>query len=250
MNLLHSLLTGTIENQEAYRLWYEYLKLNKDYEKICYVVRESTKLIDHEHESLFMRQIENLGFNQVKNLTLVFWDWGDVHNLSWEEKLCDIQQRMYRYQPPKDILPFPNLPTFFPEFSKILRDPNFFTIGIPLNVPIDDLMEQIRLIISKKQEELKINPIKKHPRFPLPSKRLSESDLKNLRRYLEVYHLREVEKLNWKDVIQRVNADNGIHKSIHLKVWQRERDNARDIIENVGKNIFPGEYGQVKERKR
>lgn len=51
--------------------------------------------------------------------------------------------------------------------------------------------------------------------------------------------------------MKAVDPENKIHsEATDYKVWRRELDNAKDIIGNVGRNIFPGEYGQVKERKK
>lgn len=243
MEIFYNLAKEMVKDHEVYHLWYEYLKANKDFKKVCDIMLKFSNLPEDKQRSFFIDPINELGFERLQNLTFVFGTWGDVYKTSWEDKLVYIHIQMTQKKENEKIIPFSNLLT-------AIQYPNLFTLGIPIEADIDDLVRQFREMVSKKQEEAKVKPVKKAPPFPLPSRKLSESDIKNLRRYLEVYHLKEIEKLSWGEVIQKLDPKDKIHKSLDPKVWRRERDNARDVIENTSNNIFPGEYGQVRQRKK
>lgn len=238
------------ENQEAYKLWYEYLKENKTYKKMCMEFENFVSLPEKERP-LF--PFSDWNVSQVINFQNVYPYWGNVSISSWEETLPrinnEINQAINDNGLSKKIVElkeeeYPSLSFKYDFRGMEMIHQHHIALAIPLNASIDDLVEQFREIVTKKQKEVKRE---ERPLFPLPSRKLSEDDINLLKRYLEVYRLKEIEKLSWEKV--RENFP-GIHESIHLKVWQRERDNARDIIENTGRNTFPGEYGQVKERKK
>jgi len=239
-----------IENQETYQLWYEYLRANKTYEKMCMEFENFISLPEKERP-LF--PFSDWNMSQVINFQNVYQHWGNVCITSWEKTLSRINDEINQTinNPSREIVElkeplsqYPSLSFKFNFHNTEIVYQHHIALAIPLNASIDDLVEQFREIVTKKQREVKRE---ERPLFPLPSRKLSEDDIKNLQRYLKVYRLKEIEKLSWEKI--RENFPD-IHKSIHLKVWQRERDNARDIIENVSRNIFPGEYGQVKERKK
>ena len=235
-----------IENQEVYRLWYDYLKANKDYERLCKEIREALKLSKKEQASF---PCDNWEYSQVINFAKVYSYWGDVHVIAWEDKLSEISRKIEQAgkddDPSLKIVEQDKLSSLC-EFTSleeayITITQNYFSLLIPYGVPIDKLMEQLREIVLKKIEGRQPD---KRPLFPLPSRKLSGGDIKNLRRYLEVYRLREVKRLGWEEVIKELDPDNRIHKAFDRRSWQLENQSAKDIIENVGRNIFPGTYGQ------
>jgi hypothetical protein len=234
-----------IENQEVYRLWYDYLKANKDYERLCKEIREALKLSKKEQASF---PCGNWEYSQVINFAKVYSYWGDVHVIAWEDKLSEISRKIAQVEtnddPSLKIVEQDKLSSLC-EFTSLKEayitiPQNYFSLLIPYGVPIDKLMEQLREIVLKKIE----GRPDKRPLFPLPSRKLSEGDIKNLRRYLEVYRLMEIEKLTREEVSKKIDPDKKIHKGNDPSVWSRENRSAKDIIENAGKNIFPGEYGQ------
>ncbi len=241
-------------NQDAYRLWFEYLKANKDYERLCREIREYLSL--QEKKQSFFIPSNDWQYKQLVNLINVFSYWGDVYSILWENKAADISRRIE--QAKTNIIEQDKLFQLYEPvgleamfmLANVTIPQNYISLAIPINVPIDDLIEQFKEIVFKKQEEIKTKSVEKKPPFPSLSRKLPERDLICLRRYLEVYRLKEIEGLSWGEVIQKVDSKDEIHKSFDPKVWRRERDNAKDIIKNTERNIFPGEYGQVRERKK
>lgn len=237
-------------NEEIYRLWYEYLQANKTYGKMCMEQENFLNLPEKERPLSFFN---NYLPPQINSFYEVNKYWGDT-SISWENKLSEINDRINQAinNHSEKIVELKE-PRLCPPLSFKFNDieiQDHIALVVPLLVPIDDLVKQFKKIITEKQKEVRGQKIKKRPLFPLPSKKLSESDIENLRRYLEVYRLRE-NRLPWKDVMKEIDPNNEIHsEATDYKVWRRERGNARDIIENVSRNIFPGEYGQVKERKK
>jgi len=240
-----------IENQEVYRLWYDYLRANRDYEELCSYIQEFKTL----GEKAFL-PLGDWQHSKVVGFAKVYSYWGDIFINSWEDTFTEINRRIEQQvgkdnDPSRKIVEQDKLSSLR-EFTSleeayITIPQNYFSLSIPYGVPIDKLMEQLREIVLRKIEGRQPD---KRPLFPLPSRKLFECDIKNLRRYLEVYRLKEIARLSWGEVIQQVDPRDEINKCLDPKVWRRERDSARDIIENVGRNIFPGEYGQVKERKK
>ncbi|MGA1825946.1 MAG: hypothetical protein ACMUIP_14920 [bacterium] len=198
----------------------------------------------------------------------VFKFWEDIHSISWEEKLENITYLLYRdkwvdptlkiseYSPASDIEM--RIKAYNKHFNKdpLLEQlrgdislyekhyPNHFFLRVPQKLPINVLIEQFKNILSEKQQEHK-----KELSFPVPTKHLTQKDAKFLRRYLKIWCMVKREGLNIHEAREKMDPNDQIHKKWYAtRSWQREINNAEDIINNVGQGFFPGFYGEYKKK--
>ena len=236
---------------EIYRLWYEYLKENEAYKEFC---SQTDKDLDSP-------------------LYKVYESWGDIHTTPWEDTIERICQRIKSYMQSSDDNPkvweYSPLWAFdicvqsykenFKRNPRLKEIRKFFAmeenpkwcednilLKVDINTPIEDLTRQFRKIVSEKRKsrELSDKDTEQYAPFPKPSKALNGKDVECLERYLEVYRLRENQGLSWKEVADRIDIDGEIHGKgcFTLDVWRKERNKAKLIIKNAGRNIFPGQY--------
>jgi len=222
-------------------------------------------------------KLKNCGY--YTELTETYTWWGDIHDDKHLEFLFDkLNNNVYyfpgiinngninqvivkyiaecekHYQTEKKKIPtLEEVKNFFKETENFSKP--FLTLSIPLDTPKEILISQFDKIITDLQKEwekekaqFSIVP------FPEPSKTISIKDIEFYERYLQVYRLKDRQGLSWKEVIEKLDPKGEIHPSernlYDPREWRKERDNARDIIKNVGQNIFPGEYGWKRRKER
>ncbi len=246
---------------EIYKLWYEYLKKNKDYENFWKYVRERKKLPPEQKSSLDPPdELKRFVNENLKGFIETVFYWGDVHSFSWEDKLIGICKRIKENNKIlednelKQLYPVKTLEEAFTIYALMIPK-NYFTLNIPLNAPAEDLIEQFKNIVIEKQKEIKGKKIVKPP-FPKPKGRILTEDEKDIGRFkiwLKAYEEVRVKGRDLFEVIQELDPGSNLHKrkiQSKLRTWARDIKNVVDIIDNTGRNIFPGNYGESKRRKK
>lgn len=251
--------------KEFFRLWYEYLKESDDYKKYCEWMRKRREISHTKEEPLapadrFLPPYPE-GLEQCENFVYfqgVFVQWDDIHAFSFEE--CYKAKKEFFQEDMLITDYYPILENYIDNYIRIYKekhpdkepslrefkdwffDPQFminpWDVYLKVNAACGSttkLIEEFRQVINKKKEEPIVKQLKK---ILNPSMR----ELKERRRYLEVFKLRG-QGLGWDDVLQRLDPKREIHKEqdeADLKrAWHKDLQEAKKIIASTERGYFP-----------
>lgn len=164
------------ENQEVYRLWFEYLRENKHYKRFHAWSLEYVVSLEEKAPPPPFKELSQCEY--LLSLFDVFKCWGFVHGLSWENKLLDINSKIEQVEtnddPSRKIVEQDKLSSLYKATSveelfmlhNVTIPQNYLSLAIPINAPIDSLMEQFREVVVRKQEEARESQLRKDLSFP------------------------------------------------------------------------------------
>lgn len=221
-------------------LWVEYLKRSDKYKAYCELIRQGTTFQDNDsamfiNYSLFgdvyTQSLENIlsSVNDWNSFFTPIYDYSE--HISNDIDLCiNHFEKTYNRKPTiEEIKIF---------LIEIMRDSSKLYLKIDItDVTAEEITEAFsqRLIITNK-ETLQQKGRKKPFLYPSTRIRLDE-----LKRYLRVYDLSR-QGLKMKDIIKELNPSSDNTDVDVQRSFYRDLENAKNIIQNVEKGIFPGNY--------
>jgi hypothetical protein len=262
-----------------YKLWWEYLKRNNDYKEFCDFIRENRKgnTVGYELFENFQKlKGDKLDMNQKYGKFILhplydnyirFWDvhtkdfekWYIRHKNNLERRYneaveaFDINEEVnsnvnYRIESFKQINDVEDEPTF-QDLKEIrvddyIGEPIYLKIRLSAPNKTDDLLKRIGKILNEKRRDPKIR-LERAKSYLLPFSNNIVKDtytrIDEIERYLRVYDLKK-QGLKMTDIIKKIaptadNTDVNVQRAFFQDIKR-----AKNIIENVGLGVFPGDY--------
>lgn len=236
---------------EVYELWFEYFKRSKGFKRLLdgFKGKEDYKYfisLTFKKPSLAYDPAINSYFFFREAIYKSFDHWWENEFPNMEKSIRDITEKT------NELFGFLYTSEFHPEnqnpkheridhvwvHNELCGDIVIKIDGL-IEWKVEELLKGIRkIIISKKKASMEDESLSKGNLYPSKPLRFNE-----IKRYLQVYDLRNENnpKLKWREIGTKLYSkrewNESVERALHI-----DYNNAKKIIQNVEKGIFPGKY--------
>jgi len=146
---------------------------------------------------------------------------------------------------------FEEVQKYFQNEEKIKHSEGYLYLYIPLDMPKNKIKKWCMEVIEKEKAEHdkslwdKNEGVTKSTMLVPPlSREISEKEIEDWNRYLQVYTTLKKTR-SWEKTIQIIDPDGKIHpreteeQILNPRIWRKEKGKAEKIINGVGRNAFP-----------